>query len=102
MRLASEYLRATSYIMQNLKRITLPFVTFHSDGDTMTDPDGSRALYDQASSEIKEYENCPGSWHILITSQGTRALSRRPFPSSTGSTSERGAYILFYRLQTFL
>ena len=69
-RLASEYLRVTSYIMRNLKRITLPFVTFHSDGDTMVDPDGSRKLCDQASSEIKEYENCPGSWHILIHEPG--------------------------------
>ncbi len=48
----------------------LPFVTFHSDADTMTDPDGSRKLVAQATSSIKSYENCPGSWHILINEPG--------------------------------
>ncbi len=69
-RVASEYLRVTTHILQNLGKITLPFVTFHSDGDTMVDPDGSRKLVAEASSKIKSYENCPGSWHILIHEKG--------------------------------
>ena len=70
MRLAAEYLRVTEHIMKNLKSITLPFVTFHSEGDTMVDPDGSRRLVAEASSEIKVHEDCPGSWHILINEPG--------------------------------
>ena len=70
MRVASEYLRVTTEIMQNLDQITLPFVTFHSDGDDMVDPEGSRQLVAKASSKIKRYENCPGSWHILIQEPG--------------------------------
>ena len=70
MRVASEYLRVTTEIMNNLDKITLPFVTFHSEGDTMVDPEGSRKLVAQASSKVKRYENCPGSWHILIQEPG--------------------------------
>ena len=69
-RLASEYLKVTEYIMANLKRITLPVATFHSEGDTMVDPEGSRRLVAEASSEIKVHEDCPGSWHILINEPG--------------------------------
>ena len=69
-RVANEYLKVTTLIMSNLDKITTPFVTFHSDGDTMVDPDGSRKLVAQASSSIKSYENCPGSWHILIHEKG--------------------------------
>ncbi|UPR03858.1 alpha/beta-hydrolase [Chloropicon primus] len=69
-RLAAEYLRVTEHIMKNLKSITLPFVTFHSEGDTMVDPDGSRRLVAEASSEIKVHEDCPGSWHVLIHEPG--------------------------------
>ena len=69
-RLASEYLKVTEHIMTNLKRITLPVATFHSEGDTMVDPEGSRRLVAEASSEIKVHEDCPGSWHILINEPG--------------------------------
>ena len=69
-RVASEYLRVTNNIMQNLDKITIPFVTFHADGDTMVDPEGSRQLVAKASSKIKRYENCPNSWHILINEPG--------------------------------
>jgi alpha-beta hydrolase superfamily lysophospholipase len=69
-RVAAEYLRVTTEIMDNLEKITLPFVTFHADGDNMVDPEGSRQLVAKASSKIKRYENCPNSWHILIHEPG--------------------------------
>ena len=70
MRLASEYLRVTEHIMENLKKVTLPFVTFHSEGDTMVDPESSHELVKRASSDIKVHEDCPGSWHVLIHEPG--------------------------------
>mmetsp|Transcript_11815 Transcript_11815/g.29905 ORF Transcript_11815/g.29905 Transcript_11815/m.29905 type:complete len:368 (+) Transcript_11815:78-1181(+) len=76
-RVASEYLRVTTHIMENLEKITLPFVTFHSDGDTMVDPDGSRRLVQESSSKIKSYENCPGSWHILIHEEGNEVTLQK-------------------------
>ena len=36
----------------------------------MVDPEGSRRLVAEASSEIKVHEDCPGSWHILINEPG--------------------------------
>ena len=69
-RVASEYLRVTEHIMGNMKNITLPFVTFHSEGDTMVDPESSHELVKRASSDIKIHEDCPGSWHILINEPG--------------------------------
>lgn len=42
---ASEYLKATEYAMNNLDKIELPMILFHSENDTMTDSDGSKQLY---------------------------------------------------------
>ena len=44
-----EYQRVTSHLMKNLDQIDFPFIVFHSEKDTMTDVDGSKALYAEAS-----------------------------------------------------
>lgn len=42
---ASEYLRVTNMVMHCLSTFDCPFIVFHSELDTMTDPSGSKKLY---------------------------------------------------------
>jgi len=43
-RTGSEILRICSYLQQNMKRITVPFLVLHGTTDTVTDPDASQDL----------------------------------------------------------
>ncbi|XP_008789243.2 monoacylglycerol lipase-like [Phoenix dactylifera] len=58
-RTGHEILRISSYLQQNLSKVTVPFLVLHGTADTVTDPEGSQRLYDEASStnkSIKLYE----------------------------------------------
>ncbi|PKA61549.1 hypothetical protein AXF42_Ash018837 [Apostasia shenzhenica] len=48
-----EILRLSYDLQQNIRRITVPFIVLHGTADTVTDPDGSKKLYNQASSADK-------------------------------------------------
>ncbi len=43
-----EYMRATEWLVANQARLKLPLLLFHSEGDTQTDPEGTKRLYEQA------------------------------------------------------
>ena len=68
-RSAMEYLRVTRALSANdrarLKAFQAPFVVFHGDGDTLTDPRGSRDLYEAAGSKDKTLRILENRWHIL-------------------------------------
>ncbi len=76
-RVANEYLKATDQVLGSMKKITFPFITFHSDDDTFVDPEGSRRLYREAASENKEYVKADGMWHLLLHEENNRALLER-------------------------
>ncbi|KAK8444298.1 hypothetical protein SEVIR_9G112800v4 [Setaria viridis] len=61
-----EILRLTSYLQQHLHRITVPILVLHGADDMVTDPDGSRALYEQSSSADKSLNLYPGLLHDLL------------------------------------
>lgn len=65
-RTGSEILRICSYLQQNMKRITVPFLVLHGTTDTVTDPDASQELYDQAASEHKTIKLYEGLLHDLL------------------------------------
>jgi len=65
-RTGSEILRICSYLQQNMKRITVPFLVLHGTTDTVTDPDASQELYDQAASEHKSIKLYEGLLHDLL------------------------------------
>ncbi|XP_062213641.1 uncharacterized protein LOC133914573 [Phragmites australis] len=48
-----EILHLTSYLQQHLHRIAVPMLVLHGADDLVTDPEGSRALYQQSSSPDK-------------------------------------------------
>ncbi|KAF3793785.1 Caffeoylshikimate esterase [Nymphaea thermarum] len=65
-RTGCEILRVTSSLQENLKKITVPFLVLHGSADTLTDPDASRALYEEASSVDKTIKLYEGFLHDLL------------------------------------
>ena len=49
--------------------MTLPFFVLHGEADTVTDPEVSKALYNQASSNDKTIKLYPGMWHGLTAGE---------------------------------
>lgn len=65
-RTGHEILRITSYLMQNLKCITLPFLVLHGTADRVTDPMASQDLYNLALSKHKDIKLYEGFLHDLL------------------------------------
>lgn len=55
---AHEYMRITESTMKMLEEVTFPFIVFHSENDTMCDPDGSKQLYTRASVRVNSFFCC--------------------------------------------
>lgn len=61
-----EILRITSYLQQNLRKLRVPFQVLHGTADSITDPDASQKLYEQASSTDKTIKLYEGFAHDLL------------------------------------
>ncbi|KAF2317589.1 hypothetical protein GH714_025019 [Hevea brasiliensis] len=61
-----EILRITTYLQQNLSRMRVPFLVLHGTADTVTDPEASQKLYDEASSTDKTIKLFEGFLHDLL------------------------------------
>ncbi|KAM7250207.1 hypothetical protein ACFE04_022090 [Oxalis oulophora] len=61
-----EILRITTFLKQNLKRVKVPFLVLHGTADTVTDPEASQKLYEEASSTDKTLKLCEGLLHDLL------------------------------------
>nr|GMD23566.1 caffeoylshikimate esterase-like [Ipomoea batatas] len=66
---ALEMLRTSMNLEESLHEITLPFFVLHGEADTVTDPEVSKALYEQASSKDKTIKLYPGMWHGLTSGE---------------------------------
>ncbi|BBN11070.1 acylglycerol lipase [Marchantia polymorpha subsp. ruderalis] len=66
---ALEMLRASTELEKNLDKISLPFLVLHGEADIVTDPEVSRALYDESVSYDKTLKIYPGMWHGLTTGE---------------------------------
>lgn len=62
---ALEMLRTSMHLEESLHEVTLPFLVLHGEADIVTDPEISKALYEQASSRDKTIKLYPGMWHGL-------------------------------------
>lgn len=67
---AYEYINACSRTMAQLDTIDVPFIVFHSEIDTMCDPDGSKALYMKSISSDKTLRLVNSMWHVLVKEEG--------------------------------
>ncbi|XP_057776617.1 caffeoylshikimate esterase-like isoform X2 [Salvia miltiorrhiza] len=51
------------------EEVTLPFLVLHGEADTVTDPEVSKGLYEQASSVDKTMKIYAGMWHGLTSGE---------------------------------
>ncbi|KAI3773952.1 hypothetical protein L1987_48491 [Smallanthus sonchifolius] len=65
-RTGHEILRITSYLQQNTRKLKVPFFVLHGTVDTVTNPNASLKLYEEASSEDKSIKLLPGYLHDLL------------------------------------
>lgn len=66
LRTGYEILRTSSYLLQNLNKLTVPFYVMHGSDDCITDPKGSLKLYEEASSTDKTIQLFEGLLHDLL------------------------------------
>ncbi|GLC43766.1 hypothetical protein PLESTB_000905800 [Pleodorina starrii] len=74
---AQEYLKATERLVANQSKLRLPLLLFHAEGDTMTDPQGTKRLYEAAESPDKTFVSPPNMWHVLLKEPGHQEVERR-------------------------
>lgn len=65
-RTGHEILRITSYLMRNLKSVTVPFFVLHGTADRVTDPIASQDLFNEAASLVKDIKLYDGFLHDLL------------------------------------
>ncbi|KAJ6800839.1 uncharacterized protein M6B38_202250 [Iris pallida] len=61
-----EILRICYHLQQNLNRVTVPFLVLHGTSDTVTDPEGTQRLHQEASSTDKSIKLYEGFLHDLL------------------------------------
>lgn len=65
-RTGHEILRITSFLMQKLRSVTIPFLVLHGTADRVTDPLASQDLYNEAASLHKDIRLYDGFLHDLL------------------------------------
>ncbi|XP_052184507.1 caffeoylshikimate esterase-like [Diospyros lotus] len=66
---ALEMLRASMSLEESLGEVRIPFFVLHGEADTVTEPEVSKALHEQASSKDKTLKLYPGMWHGLTSGE---------------------------------
>ena len=61
-----EILRITSCLQQNLHKLRVPLLVLHGSADSVTDPEASQKLYEEASSTDKTIKLYDGLLHDLL------------------------------------
>ncbi|XP_077230003.1 uncharacterized protein LOC143863222 [Tasmannia lanceolata] len=75
-RTGSEILRVSSYLQQNLSKISIPFLVLHGTSDTVTDPEATQKLYKEASSTDKSIKLYEGFLHDLLFEPEREAIAK--------------------------
>ncbi|KAH0448231.1 hypothetical protein IEQ34_022031 [Dendrobium chrysotoxum] len=65
-RTGHEILRISSYLMQNIRSVNIPFFVLHGTADRVTDPLASQDLYNEAASKHKDIKLYEGFLHDLL------------------------------------
>ncbi|EIE25551.1 alpha/beta-hydrolase [Coccomyxa subellipsoidea C-169] len=73
-RVANEYLLATEAGLKEMPSYTFPFIVFHGADDTLTDPDGSRTLYERSQTKDKTFRLIEKRWHVLLKEPGNAEI----------------------------
>lgn len=65
-RTAKELLKAIATIQEQLPQMNTPFITLHGDKDVLTNPEGSKELFQKAKTADKMIKIYPGLFHDLL------------------------------------
>nr|CAB3471848.1 unnamed protein product [Digitaria exilis] len=65
-RTGHEILRISSYLLHNLKKVSVPFMVMHGTADRVTDPLASQDLFNEAASRHKDLRLYDGFLHDLL------------------------------------
>ena len=90
-RVANEYLLATERGLKEMSDYTFPFTVFHGADDTLTDPDGSRALYERSQ---------VGALHVLARCS-VKACADSAHRAPSSGADRRGACCTLDHALTF-
>ncbi|XP_074308129.1 uncharacterized protein LOC141643009 [Silene latifolia] len=71
-----EILRISTYLRENMMRLRVPFIVLHGSEDTVTDPQGSKKLYEEASSKDKTIKLYEGLLHDILFEPEREAVVR--------------------------
>ncbi|KAL8129748.1 hypothetical protein V2J09_018903 [Rumex salicifolius] len=71
-----ELLRVTEYLSQRLQEVSISFIVVHGSDDVVTDPNVSRALYEEATSRDKTVKIFPGMLHSLLFGETDENVER--------------------------
>lgn len=71
---AAEYLRATERCVAEMDTFTFPYLNFHSENDTLCDPDGSKLLYARSKTKDKTFKAVNHMWHVLVKEKNNEEL----------------------------
>jgi len=63
---AAALIRAVRTVASRMNRITVPLLLLHGTGDKLTEPDGSRDLYQRANSRDKTLKLYEGLYHEVL------------------------------------
>ncbi|RDX65904.1 Caffeoylshikimate esterase, partial [Mucuna pruriens] len=72
---AMEMLRISMTLEESLHEVKLPFLVLQGEKDTVTDPEISKALYDQASSKDKTLKLYIGMCHGIATGESDENIA---------------------------
>ncbi|KAF8389667.1 hypothetical protein HHK36_024186 [Tetracentron sinense] len=75
-RTGTEILGISSYLQQNLSRLKVPFLVLHGTADTVTDPEASQKLYEEAASTDKSIKLYEGLLHDLLFEPEREAIAK--------------------------
>lgn len=75
-RTGHEILRITSFLMRNIKTVTVPFFVLHGTADKVTDPLASQDLYNEAASKFKDIKLYEGFLHDLLFEPEREAIGQ--------------------------
>ncbi|KAL9246102.1 hypothetical protein vseg_019680 [Gypsophila vaccaria] len=73
---AMELLKATREIESNAQRVSSPLLVIHGAADSVTDPNVSKFLYEQASSKDKTLKLYEGGYHSILEGEPDDTISK--------------------------
>lgn len=65
-RTGAEVLGLMKYVQENASQFNRPLLVIHGDADRLTNPKGSKLLFEKASSQDKTLKIFPGGYHELL------------------------------------